>query len=70
MEKPDYLTMEPNMLYSLVNMKLRNEFADLNDLAKSLNLDAAALERRLGEAGYVYDSQLRQFRPGGATGET
>lgn len=58
--------MDPHLLYSLVNTRLRNDYADLDDLARSLDLDRAALERRMAEAGYGYVADLNQFRPGGS----
>jgi hypothetical protein len=56
--------MEPNLLYSLINTKLRNDYADLDDLVRSLDIDRAALESRLAEAGYAYNAETRQFRRG------
>lgn len=64
MNLKNYATMDPAMLYSLVNMKLRNEYADLDDLVLGMDLDRAVLERHLGEAGYHYEPALRQFRAG------
>lgn len=53
---------DPHLLYSLVNMKLRNDYADLDDLVRSLEVDREELVRRLAAAGYVYDAALKQFR--------
>lgn len=66
MSLDNYRRMDPHLLYSLINTRLRNDYADLDDLTHSLDLDRAALERRLAEAGYVYVADLKQFRPGGA----
>ncbi|MFP5505070.1 MAG: DUF4250 domain-containing protein [Gammaproteobacteria bacterium] len=63
MNLDNWRRMDPHLLYSLVNTRLRNDYADLDDLARSLDLDRAALERRLAEAGYVYVADLNQFRP-------
>ena len=62
MNRIDIDRMDVHLLYSLVNTKLRNEYTDLEDLARSLDVDRAALETRLGEAGYVYNAEMRQFR--------
>lgn len=59
----NYRTMDPNLLYSVINTRLRNDYSDLDDLALSLDLDRAALERRLAAAGFVYIAELKQFRP-------
>lgn len=58
----NYLTMDPNILYSIVNTKLRNDFDDLEDLAKSLELERRMLEQRLAGAGFHYDPARNQFR--------
>lgn len=59
----NYRTMDPNLLYSLINTRLRNDYRDLDDLVRSLDLDRTALERRLADAGFVYVAELKQFRP-------
>lgn len=53
---------DPIMLLSFVNMKLRDEFADLDDLCKSLDIDREALEEKLSEAGFHYVAVTNQFR--------
>lgn len=55
--------MDVHLLYSLLNTRLRNDYADLDDLVRALDLDRAALEARLAAAGYVYNDAVRQFRP-------
>lgn len=57
------LPTDPHLLYSLVNMRLRNDYADRDDLVRSLDVDEEVLVRRLAEAGYVYDTARRQFCP-------
>lgn len=52
MDLSQYQRMDPAMLYSLLNMKLRNDYRDLDDLARSLNLDGQALTRFLAGKGY------------------
>ena len=59
----DYLSMDPNMLYSIANTKLRNDFDNVRELADALDVDRDALERRLAEHGFVYDPARNQFRP-------
>lgn len=62
MSLPDYLNMDPNILYSIVNTKLRNEFEDLDALANAFDLEREALERRLKAGGFHYEPTLNQFR--------
>ncbi|PKM43001.1 MAG: DUF4250 domain-containing protein [Gammaproteobacteria bacterium HGW-Gammaproteobacteria-1] len=56
------LPTDPHLLYSLVNMKLRNDYADLDDLVRSLEVERTELERRMAEAGYRYEPAINQFR--------
>lgn len=60
-----FATMDVHLLYSLVNTRLRNDHADLEDLIRSHDIDGEALQRRLASAGYRYDPALRQFRGAG-----
>ena len=62
MNRIDIDRMDVHLLYSLINTKLRNEYADLEDLARGLDIDRAALEARLGEVGYAYSVEVQQFR--------
>lgn len=57
-----YLPKDPNMLVSVVNMKLRDEFSTLDGLCGSIGIDCADLERTLGEAGYHYHPDSNSFR--------
>jgi hypothetical protein len=55
--------MDPVMLMSMVNMKLRDEFAgDLDDLAKSYAINRESLEEKLASAGFRFFPELGQFR--------
>ncbi len=55
-------TIHPDLLPGLVNTALRNDCEDLEDLCHTHDLDRDALERRLGEIGYRYVAEIRQFR--------
>lgn len=50
------------MLLSAVNTKLRDDYADLDDLCASLDVNKADLESRLKSVGFTYDPATRQFR--------
>lgn len=58
-----YLTMEAEMLLSLVNMQLRNRFDSIGALARFYELDETALADRLAAIGYCYAPDQNQFRP-------
>ena len=50
------------ILLSLINTKLRDEYASLDELCKSLDVDRGALTQRLAEAGFEYMPEINQFR--------
>ena len=57
----DITNMDINILVSIVNMKLRDEFGDLDDLAAYYNVKKEDLEKRLGTIGYKYSVIVYQF---------
>lgn len=55
------LPKDPNMLYSLINMKLRDEYPSLSSLCSGLDLDESSLRRQLADAGFHYDPISNKF---------
>ena len=55
-------SMDPIMLMSIVNMKIRDEFGDLDSFVKFYELDQDALIKRLADAGFDYLEEAKQFR--------
>ena len=54
------------MLVSAINMLLRDdEFDTLEDLCNSFDRDPAQVIAYLGDNGYVFSTQQKQFRPAG-----
>ena len=53
---------DPVMLLSFVNMKLRDEFSDLDELCGALDVSREDLERRLKDLGYAYNEKTNQFK--------
>ncbi|MBK5142507.1 DUF4250 domain-containing protein [Budviciaceae bacterium BWR-B9] len=62
MQRRNFLAMEPHLLFSIINMKLRDEFESLDDLARSYDIDQEALIKKLLDAGYQYQPSNNQFR--------
>lgn len=62
MDLSRYKDLDPNLLYSLINSKLRNEYTDLDDLVTTWEIDRAELEEHLAEAGFHYHADVHQFR--------
>ena len=55
------LPEEPVMLLSFVNMKLRDQYASLDDLCDDLNVLSVELEEKLSEIGYFYNAKENRF---------
>ena len=58
------ITMDPILLISILNTKLRNEYPTLYDLCDDLDLNQADLEHILDKNNYVYDEKLNQIKKG------
>ncbi|MDE6277024.1 MAG: DUF4250 domain-containing protein [Muribaculaceae bacterium] len=59
-----YLPNDPNMLLSIINMKLRDEgYSSFDEMCQALDLDKEGIEKRLNEAGFEYmAAPVNQFR--------
>ena len=55
------LPQDVMMLMSFVNTKLRDEYATLDELCASLDVDRSWIEARLAEGGFEYNPQLNKF---------
>ncbi|NGZ13223.1 DUF4250 domain-containing protein [Vibrio aestuarianus] len=63
MNLANFASMDPIMLMSIVNMKLRDDFSgDLDKLANYFDIDRSALEARLASAGFEFLAEVGQFR--------
>lgn len=59
----NFATMDPIMLMSIINMKLRDDFGgDLDKLVNDFDIDRSALEAKLASAGFEFLPQVGQFR--------
>ena len=55
------LPTDPIMLLSVVNLKLRDYFKNLDALCEDLDVDKTDLCATLRAVGYEYDAQRNQF---------
>lgn len=62
MSLQNFLNMDPHLLLSIVNMKLRDHFESLEDLARYYDIDLKELINKLAEAGYQYQASNHQFK--------
>ena len=58
----NFETKDTMLLYSLVNMKLRDEFLDLDDLVNYYGVDKKELLDKFSDAGYEYVEEENQFK--------
>lgn len=64
MKKEDaMLPQDPNILLSVVNTRLRDEYPSLDYLCEGMDADEAELVEKLAGIGYAYDAQTNQFKP-------
>ncbi|MGR5065673.1 DUF4250 domain-containing protein [Photobacterium sp. DNB22_13_2] len=62
MNVSNFEKMDPIMLMSIVNMKIRDEFGDLDALVKFYDIDKEKLVTKLANAGFDYLPDAKQFR--------
>lgn len=55
------LPQDPMMLMSVINMKLRDFYTDLDTLCEDLSIDRKELEEILGKAGFEYSEENKRF---------
>jgi hypothetical protein len=60
------LTMDPYILLSWANMKLRDEFSSLDILCDEYDISRETISGRLKRLGYEYNEQFNQFKPYGS----
>ncbi|MDP4091519.1 MAG: DUF4250 domain-containing protein [Bacillota bacterium] len=63
MDKDTVLTMDPFMLLSIVNMKLRDAYSSLQSLCDDWDIEECLLHNRLKDIGYSYDKSHNQYIP-------
>lgn len=52
---------DPIILMSYLNTHLRDHYSSLEDLCKSMDLDASEIAEKLKDVGYVYHQERNQF---------
>jgi hypothetical protein len=55
------LPNDANMLFSFVNMKLRDEYDSLDDMCEDLDIQKNWLLDKLKAAGFEYNQQMNKF---------
>ena len=55
------LPQDPMMLFSVVNMKLRDFYPSLDSLCEDLKVSKEDIVNRLQAAGFEYNEELNKF---------
>lgn len=55
------LPKDPMMLFSLINMKLRDFYPSLDALCEDMNVNKEDIINRLKEAGFEYNAEQNKF---------
>lgn len=55
------LPKDPMMLFSVINMKLRDFYPSLDALCSDLNVSKDEIVKRLKEAGFEYNAEQNKF---------
>ncbi len=55
-------SMDPYMLLSVINTKLRDEYSSLDMLCDDMDIDKENVIERLSSVDYKYDEGINQFK--------
>lgn len=55
------LPKDPFILFSYINMKLRDDYASLDELCQKEDIDKDEVVKRLQAAGFEYNKQQNKF---------
>lgn len=61
MEREQIMAMDANILLSIINMKLRDAFSNLEALCEDYNISIDEIKLKLEAAGYIYNQDSNQF---------
>lgn len=61
MDNEAILSMDPFILLSMLNMKLRDFYSSLNQLCDDLDVDEAVIYTKLKSIGYSYNAESNRF---------
>ena len=62
MDRESVLSMDPNILLSMVNMKLRDFYSNLSALCEEIGVTEEELKEKLNSIGYKYKRGQNQFK--------
>lgn len=57
----NFLSMDINIAYSMINMKLRDFYSSLDVLCEDMDISKIELLERFEKNGYIYNENTNQF---------
>ena len=54
--------MDPNILVSVINLKLRDYYKSIEDLCDDMDLSESELVEKLKKSGFTYKREINQFK--------
>lgn len=57
----NFIKMDINIVYSMINMKLRDFYSSLDSLCEDMDIDKNELVEHFEKNGYIYDESKNQF---------
>ena len=57
----DKLPNDPMILFSTLNMLLRDDYSSLDELCDDMNVDRTHLEKKLATVGFEYSKENNKF---------
>ena len=57
----NFLTMDINIAYSMINMKLRDFYSSLDELCEDMDISKGELTEHFENNGYIYNKNINQF---------
>ncbi|NME35605.1 MULTISPECIES: DUF4250 domain-containing protein [Fusobacterium] len=57
----NFIKMDINIAYSMINMKLRDFYSSLDSLCEDMDIDKNELIEHFEKNGYFYDENKNQF---------
>ena len=61
MDLENYETMDAFILLSIINLKLRDYYSDIESLCDDLGIEKEIIGQRLKNCGYIYNRENNQF---------
>ena len=55
------LPQDPMMLFSVINMKLRDSYSSLDELCEDMNVDKEEIINKLAALGFEYNPESNKF---------